>query len=990
MSTLNISWLKNTLANQGQELSLLAALLKAMKALKDDPATPSQEWFEVLNLLVKALDSGQKPGAAISDGDWAILQAEWASLRAALGDQLPTALRPLTLKLSELAIATIPPSKAVGLLSYPLVSATTANTGAATLAGLGFQTSIAANGQAIASVESDSRAPDWASKIGYVNPDAECFFRIGLQGGLGASAGVTASPAWGSIGISASAQGAAFLDHCFNYPSSRYVAQALLNSLEILPAPGKLSSMLETCQGDDFAIASLDVSGTLSLKGNISAGKVLATSFASPTSAAGSITASVGLSASLAVSWALNGDYHLTVRKTGKFATARLERKISKTSGTTIDLSAQLSITGLQAALDPVLAQVFPSAQPLIARLGKLSDLHGLARDTLVQQLGLAGNSEWDQIAQALVDIGTGGGKTAIASLATAIQAELDGFANRYLDQGSAEIQKTSTALITLITGKLEAADIKNANFSQEILAKLQALSTRVDDAVKELANRIHTADASAATQIAQALNIPATGIANFVTQLQGIITPATSAVGKWLASYEAARTRIAQTVAKIESSKLGLALAYSSEQQNDSAVLLEVAFKQDTPASQALYQAFWLGQLDRYPQLLEACKSNGSAEEIQSIFSQTQQRKISYGFELNFFGLLTAAASTTELDKVSVSSDGQGRILAASDSVSLASAVSLNTASSEASLSLNLEMLAIPDSPPPFNAEFKASGDNISQDNVHQFFRLIEDVGAMTSGIGARVENFLFAGPSGTAARVAQTQIDGTCLLDLGQWNRLLQSSPDAVYQATHQSCMKALTSAVRTGAERGGTDGSPAQWLAEWLTYTGWTEQKFWVQASASPSGKAWSDTVLGSPASDQDPFPISDPLTPRAERASLRRLWEIEKISGGARSAWGAVQAEAAFLAQLPAMIPAAPDSQVTIIRNRLSLLSASIRQGFAVAFRYDIPDLQQPIKVSWRFLGLSLALAQLASPDEPLKFIAKLEADEQGQKIGKLFV
>jgi hypothetical protein len=48
------------------------------------------------------------------------------------------------------------------------------------------------------------------------------------------------------------------------------------------------------------------------------------------------------------------------------------------------------------------------------------------------------------------------------------------------------------------------------------------------------------------------------------------------------------------------------------------------------------------------------------------------------------------------------------------------------------------------------------------------------------------------------------------------------------------------------------------------------------------------------------------------------------------------------------------------------------------------------LQQPIKVSWRFLGLVIALSRLAAPNEPAGFLAQVETLDHGEPVARLFI
>lgn len=994
MCAFDISWVSKSLSDQNQQLAPLLALLSAMKALRTDPSANTPEWFEASDVLVKALDSNIKPGS-VDTQDWALLQTNWQDLKSAISNKLSPGLRPFTYKLSEFLLSTTPPATAPGLLLYPLFSGQRQTAANGVVGNLPIQTTASASIAASLSVEASQAAPTQASAIGYVHPEPEYFFRLGLSGTAGGALGADASPAWGRIGGSAAASGTVHLDQCFNYPPSRYLAQVMYDSLKTSPPPGDLSRTFNACQGDDFAMTSMDISGTASLSGKIDAGTVLVNTVASagakpswsPVVLNNPITATANISASFGASWDMNGDHHLTIRQQDHKPVVRLERKINRSTGASFDVAARIGIDGIQAALDPVLNQILPSAQPLIDRLGEFSDIRGMALNALKKELQLTTDDDWTPATQALLNAATGGGAQASQAFADSVKNVLDGYVRNYLNQGGGSLDAAKTALENRI--KAELANVPNAalqtRISDTVTRALQAVETKITDQIAALGSKLTQADADITSMIAQALAIPAEKLAEFAGQLQNKVTAATSKLAGWLQSYEAAKARIANIIAQIQSNKLALELAYSYQNNSTSAVVIEVSFTSLTDHSKALYEAFWSGHLERYASLIEACEKEGSAREIQSLFGRSQDRKIQSGMTLNVFDFVTAQSTTSVLDSIQVSADRNGRILVAKDAISIASKTTLNGAVSETSLSLNLEMLAVKDGVPPLNAQFKGSGDNINSAQIDSFFALLEKSNAVRSGNGKLVSDFLYGGPAGTATHVVQANITGTQVLDLDAWKTLLQTTPDRLRAEVQRCCMTSLTDAIAANAERALMDGTPAQWVSAWLDYTGWTEEQFWSNAASSPNSKSWSDSVFLAAASGQTPIPVSNPQTPLAERTSLRRLWEIKRISTGAATAWTAVTAEAQLLAQLP-NVP--PEIGVTVY-DRLSQLSSTINQGFARAFAFDVPDWEQPIKVSWRFLGLMQAMGNLARPGQTSNFIIKVEATEQGSPVARLF-
>jgi hypothetical protein len=981
MCALNISWLNNTRTQVQQQISLLQGVLAGMKALRSDPAAKAPEWFDALRVLSAALASGVKP-ASLGADEWHAAEQEWDALRKLLGDNLPDTLKPLTLKLSELGAKTIPPSSVAGLVSYPLVTFNPQQPGQAAWAGLSFQTSLSASGLASAAIESDVKTPQWAAQMGYVLPDADCFFRIGLQGALGAGGTIKATPTWGAIGGAVSGNGQMHLDYGFNYASSWYVAQAFAHSLDVLPAPGQLDQMLAVCRETEFCLVSLDVKGIVNLKGELSAGQALVSTVASLN--AKPVTLGAKLSATLSADWSLEGDYQLTVRRDKASPVVRLERQINRSTGASIDVSAKVGLDGARAALDPLMQEILPTAQPLIQKLGSLSDPRQLALDAANEALHLTGGGRWDACCQKLLDVASGGGKPAQVALAKALKDTIADASSAYLSAGVGAFKQASSD----IADHIKAALPEGVPFEDKLKAAVDTLfgelQQRIDGAIGQLGNELAGLSGPAAEQVARLLNLPANSLASFGADLQKGVQTAIDPVAAWLSSYQAARDRVGKAIGQLQTRKLALDLAASYRRDTDRSTLLEVQFATDSADARALYEAFWIGQLDQYPRLMRNCEREGSANERRNVFTQSQDTSRGFGFALNVFDLLQVDANSKIMDKVVVSSSN-GRINAARDTASLSSHVGVNGDSSETSLTINLEMLAVTGAPPPLDAEFKASGDALTPAQLNAFFSLLEATDVVSRGTAARVNDFLFAGAAGTANRVAQASIAGTCALDLAAWATLLKAPAAQLGDAVRAACMQALTAAVEVGAERGQQDGKPADWLAYWRQYTHWSEIQFWATAKEAVNGVHFADAVFLAVADGEDPVSTSNPLDNARFRNTLHRLWEIQRIADGASAAWKAVEAEHGLFNNLSAL----PQTDSDQVYDKLCSLSKTIARGLSKAFVFDVPDIKQPVKVSWRFLGLTMALSRLAAPQQPVSFVTQVTVQDHGEPVARLF-
>jgi|GEM_PF-3981959 len=991
MCAYNLSWLSSDLQNQGQNLSLLSALLSALNTLSTNNPAAGRTWSQALQTLLGALEQDQKP-VDLGQADWDALKTEWSGLRTALNNQLPAALQPLAYQLSKLLEAEpVPPSTSKGMLVYPLLAKQAQAGGATGVGALTFKTSASANVQANAVIEVLKQQPEWATALGYQPVPEKSFFRLGLLGNLGMNAAANAAPIWGSTGVNAGATATAHLDLCFNYPPSDYVGQALLKSLAQLPAPGDLPGMLTACQGGDFAVTSLDVSGTVNLSGSIQASSALVQTVAGAAASWSAVplgkpvNIAAGLAAKFAASWALDGEQHLTlIKKDGK-PVVKLARGINRSTGAAVDISASIGIDGIQAALDPVMSKILPSAEPLISKLGGLSDLRGLALTALNQKLGLTADDNWTHAAQALLDIATGGSTSkATLTLSNSLKKIVDDYTKAYLTQGATAVTSAQNLLQAQVSTLLAGIPFDTAALNTGFTAALGEVSQKINGEITALGARLDGLANSAATQIAQSLGLATADLQQFISDLQTQVSAATARLGNWLKSYDDARERISKAIEKIERNKLALEVAYAYQKKQSSTTLIEVGFLQDTPSARALYKSLWTGQLDNYAAQIKLCESDASAKEIQSLFGRTQQRQISTGFSLSVFDFINASSTSKVLDSITVNTDRDGKIIVARDAISLSSIVNYQGFVSESSLALNLEMLALKDSSPPFNAEFKGSGDSINKDHLKGFFGLLEKLNAVSYGSGSRISDFLFGGTAGSDAILTQANINGISTLDLNAWLRLLQTPADKVMAAVQESCLACLTAAVDTGAEHTGMGGSPASWIAYGLNYSGWSEQKFWSTMVPGAGPKDWIESLFLVPQNGVDAIVPGTQM-----KSSFRRLWEVRRIAYGAGKAWAAVVAEAALFEQLKNEVPAGTAATANTF-DRLSKLSKSISQNFALAFQFDVPDALQPMKVSWRFLGLVLALHKLALPDQDHPFITKVETTAYGDTKARLFV
>jgi hypothetical protein len=515
-------------------------------------------------------------------------------------------------------------------------------------------------------------------------------------------------------------------------------------------------------------------------------------------------------------------------------------------------------------------------------------------------------------------------------------------------------------------------------------------LGDDLKQACAQLGKSLSDATGEEIGRVCQALGQATAGAAAFVQQLQSAVNTATAPLGAWLQKYEEARKMLADEIAKVEAEKVALDFSYTFNEATESVLLIEVGFRTPTDAAKALYSAFWSGDLGNYPSMISLCSREGSATEMRGTLAKSRKITGASGFGLQFLGL-TGQGTVTDIQQISVTSDVRtGMVIAASNNALLDSAVKMNSDVSETSISIGLEMLGAANVQAPFDAAFKASGDQLTKQNIVNFFAMLEGMKAVRSGTGAKVLSYLFGTASNADSRVGSATFNGKLVIDTNGWRTLLSTTTDAFASSIRQHCMQALSVAVRVDAERGAEDvgAGPEQWVAMWLGETGWDEAGFWARAEGAAVWSTFADSVYdaaGAAGGDQIPH-VQGGLARTPYDRSLRLLWLVAFVTKGARQAWPAVIAEQELIASLPQ----GAQNNADVVFQRLSELSRKLCMGLDAAFEFDVPDIIQPIKVSWLFLGVVAAFANLASPDGLNIFLLRVATNDHTGTTAKYFI
>ncbi len=980
MSASNLAWLTQS-GTDGvfRQLALLPQVLRCLDVIRKN-ANPPGDWGDALKTLISAADSGTAPDG-IEASDWQALLAEWAALKTKLQGALPDALKPLTYKLSDLLGATAKSPAVAGLLTYPL--STGANVaGTVTEGGLSFATNASANASAAIDFQVYDTAPDWATEMGYVEPDAECLVRLGVHGQLTASASASAAPVWGSIGLNAGADASLGLDYCFNFAPSRYVAQVLIDSVSEMFAPGDLDGALEACrQGSDFCMSVTEISGDLKLGGQLGVGYswgVASISLGSADATPIDFGAQLGIKAGF--DWAVSGGYRTIIESAGGIAVLRIERSSHNSTSISVSLNAEIDIQGLQASLTPIIDKMLPSSASLTAKLGDLTDIQGLALKAVSKQLGLTGTGKWDDVATLLLKANlasTADRPGAVAALASALSDKFDALGKSYLGGIDGDISSATTQLNDAIRAAL------GGNALTDEATKLvgnasSAVSTAIDAAYAQFAGFA----SKSIGDIAKALALTPDTVGNALADLNKKVADLTKPLVQWITRYEALRTRIASAIARVQQQKLALAWSHTYQKSNDQSTIVEVKFFSSTPASQRLFSEMRAGRLSNYAALLEAC--GDAAAQSQWLMTDVLQRTVTDSLTFNFFGLIATSATVTAIDRVSVSVDSTGRIVVASDAVSLSAALTARNRLTQATIDLNLQMLAS-NALPPLSSTFSASGDAFTLQDEVNFFGLLTDAGAVGGDVASSVRKLLWSGAASSAATLTNAELSVLFTPDSAGWTRLATVAPGDLQVAVRKRCLALLGLALKRDDEGGVPDGTPEAWVKDWTTSAQLSENDFWSIAD----GTTWSGMYneLIDRASLNFPSAASAGIPASPLQRAVRKLWQIQRISRGVHDAWLNMQQVNDLFAQARANLPGFDRKRAS---KQLADCSDRIRNGLTQVFTGEVADPGKPTKVNWQFLSLIMTLSDIANPGAATQLLTQAKAKVGGVDVGYVVI
>lgn len=292
----------------------------------------------------------QASGLAVSN-----LKEEWNAWRKVLAGGLPEQLRPLAVPMFQL---TKP-------LDVPLLSRSAG--GDLVVGKVPFTWGVKAEASVAAEVM-NAEAINKA-QLGITLADGEVALQLSLHGELSANVGGKFTQTWGAIAASARAEGSAGLDLYSRQPGRRVLLAGLMESLDGFAVPGDVDQALAVPTTNDYAQMRLGLRGGFAAEGSITVGVEASRDLASLTPGGGSIGVDLCAGVKLGANFARDGAHTLVVEPQSGGLHVRVEQSTKTSFGAALELGVDIGVTGVNKAVDPILAKWLPDDAAPLAKI---------------------------------------------------------------------------------------------------------------------------------------------------------------------------------------------------------------------------------------------------------------------------------------------------------------------------------------------------------------------------------------------------------------------------------------------------------------------------------------------------------------------------------------------------------------------------------------------------------------------------------------------
>ncbi|MGO4379198.1 hypothetical protein [Pseudoduganella sp. RAF53_2] len=762
-----LDWLVTTKSSQMSSVFAIADALQQM--INAYPAAGASTNWQWLSAVLDGSSTNPNVANAVSASVLAQAAIEYKALNKLLGSALPAAVKPLVQSTAQLA-------QEAGV-DWPLFDLENGAAPGAWQYGLETKSHCTVTAY-----------PQTESSLGFKIPAEHVGLGIALHGDASVDLGAKGAFSWGSVSAGASAGASAILEAFSTPENDKPLAWALADLLKGVPTPGKLESLFDKGSGQarpqSIQALHMKVDGTLTATGTVKVGTTFVQN-----SAANVQMASLGVDIGLSAKFQHDRGYNLRVVLDGGKAQVDLtcSRANSKELGAGLD--AGLSISGYANKLSQAMQEAFPSAKPLIEKLGPLSDIQGWLHDKLAEDLdGAAENA----VADLVLAGSPAARKTQVLALLN--QALSDAWQKVGIDFS---VLNTADLEATVMDGVRGALDAKNnPKIEQAIKTHLQPavanlfknLKKQVKNEVDRVKKDVKAALGKDVSALLAPLDEALKPVDDLIKDLQADINKLDAPLLEWLNAYEQKRSMLVKAITQIAASQLKLSLGSEIATTHEEVSLLSVTFIHYSYAGDALYRGLWRGDLSALPELMErAASEQAILPGYTGWLVDTMVRQKTYRFSLDFFGLGSISATRVGLSQVAIKEDLRThRILACTNVNSLNDRLLEFGKSQEGNMGLTLDAFATSGNGVPLTLSFTETGKKIDKDDVQMYFKTMMDARLVDATVGDRAWKLLQASAGQQNNVLTNAMLRTQLQLTGDEWRKLLHLKSSDVYDAT------------------------------------------------------------------------------------------------------------------------------------------------------------------------------------------------------------
>ena len=488
--------------------------------------------------------------------------------------------------------------------------------------------------------------------------------RIGVEGGLNVEMSGAASS--GMLSASARVGGSARLDldYLFSQPRRQFLIQGLANTLPHVPPPYDVTQ-ISAAREHHLEAVTITAKGHADIGFGVSGGQVWGTQFSVDAPGASSnhtVGLATGVSASFEASLNLAGSFNVVVRPSVDGPVfVRLERATERKTATSIDVGAQVGITGLDAVGLDLTRTFLPDAEELIAELEEYLDLGRKVRELLDEQLDL------DGVAESTVELLTGGGtaKELSAAILDAGEAAADASVAGLLGSGGSRADELVAGIANRLGFDASKRDLLAELLTPVVRKTLGAIETELEDAVAKWSDKGETELA----KLLKPLENVGGDVQSLIGDLQGDVDAVLEPVLEFLNRYQRIRAKVVTALEGAAKVKIGVSLSHAIATGRARELLLEL---QIDPSKRRAAEAYALLVTGSFSRAVEVGRKGGQGV---SIVGGTLREVVSNERRIDFnlsIGSLTLSSQRFLSHDFTATYDAAGNVVAVGSSTDL------------------------------------------------------------------------------------------------------------------------------------------------------------------------------------------------------------------------------------------------------------------------------------------------------------------------------